>query len=76
MTDIEMNRINEMIDVLYECTTHIDEVWSSDHTYNECVEEVIHTYSRTLGQISGKITALKIAAKKEKFYEEQNNNIH
>lgn len=57
-------RLNEIDDLLTECINSIDSIWASNNDYLQCSSAVIKVYGKYLGKISGKITAMKIDAKK------------
>ena len=59
-----IERLNEIDDLIVECTNVIDSIWSSDKDYTNCSVEIIHEYASYLGKISGKITSMKIEAKR------------
>lgn len=57
-------RLNEIADLLTECIDSVDSIWASDKDYLQCSSAVIKVYSKYLGKISGKLTAMKIDAKR------------
>lgn len=57
-------RLNEIVDIMSESINLIDSIWESDQDYVQCSSRVIKEYSVCLGRISGKITAMKIDAKR------------
>lgn len=74
--DLIQKDINEIADLLTECMDSIDSIWASDKDYLQCSSAVLKVYSKYLGKISAKITAMKINAKRGYYNEETNNNIH
>lgn len=57
-------RLNEIADIMSESINAIDSIWESDKDYVQCSSDVIKEYAVCLGKISGKITAMKIDAKR------------
>jgi hypothetical protein len=64
MNKIQMDKLNEMADIMDEHLQAIDAIWSSDKNYMLCADEVIKEYAACMGQLAAKITVMKIEAKK------------
>lgn len=54
------NQINEIADLLIEYGNTNAAIWDSTNSYMVCSEAALRNSSRTIGAISGKITALMI----------------
>ncbi len=58
--DLILQDINEMADLIVEYADRDSEIWESDMCYQNCVEAALKNSSKTIGRISGKLTALMI----------------
>lgn len=52
--------IDEIADLIIECSDANEDIWRSDCSYSVCTEKIIHNDAITLGQIAGKLSAIKI----------------
>ena len=58
--ELLLKDINEIADLLIEYGNKDSEIWQSDMCYQNCAEAAIRNASKTIGAVSGKITALMI----------------
>lgn len=55
-----LTTLDEIAELIIQCSEKNEEVWRSDCSYSVCTEKIIHNDAITLGQIAGKISAIKI----------------
>ena len=64
MDEIQMERINQIYEIIDSTIRANNKVWDSNENYAVTADKVITNYSFALGQIAGLITSIKIHERK------------